>query len=85
MPPRKKAKRGAREKPSITVLPIRCASCGEWSSVQLPGGAPWAGAIFQDKSWAVLNEPEEGHVVFACGKCFESEMNAPNSGVRGEG
>lgn len=85
MPPRKKASRGTPDKPGITVLPISCASCGTWSWVTLPGAAPWSGAVFQDKEWTVLNEPEEGHVVFACGKCFAAEMNRPNSQIKGEG
>lgn len=53
--------------------------------LELPGASPWPGAVFQQKGWTVLNETEEGHVVFACGKCFEAEMNKPDSGIRGEG
>ena len=85
MPPRKKAARAPSEKPGITVLPIRCAGCDTWSWVTLPGAAPWAGAVFHEKDWTVLNEPTDGQVVFVCGKCFEAEMNSPNSKIRGEG
>lgn len=85
MPPRRKAARGPPGKPGITVLPISCASCGAWSWVTLPGAAPWPGAVFQETDWTVLNEPEEGHVVFACGKCFAAEITRPGSKIRGEG
>lgn len=51
----------------------------------LPGAAPWPGAVFQDKGWTVLNEPEDGHVVFVCKACFEVEMSSPKSKIRGEG
>jgi hypothetical protein len=86
MPPKKKATKAEVERtPGITLLPIECTGCGTWSVLELPGTAPWPGAVFQKKDWAVLNEPEEGHVVFACGKCFEAEMNKPKSGIKGEG
>lgn len=85
MPPRTKAHRPPTAKPGITVLPIACASCGVWSWVTLPGAAPWPGAVFHDQGWTVLNEPEEGHVVFACQDCFEREMNSHNSKVKGQG
>ncbi len=51
----------------------------------LPGTAPWAGAVFKEKGWSVLNEPNDGHVVFACRGCFEREMKSPDSGIRAEG
>jgi hypothetical protein len=45
--------------------------------------------VFGDTGWSVLNEPEEGHVVFACQKCFDEEMNSEEeegpSRIRGEG
>lgn len=85
MPQRPKAPRKGGEKPPVTVLPIQCVSCGKWSFVTLPGPAPWAGAVFEDKTWSVLNEAEDGHVVFACGPCFEKELNSPISKIRGEG
>jgi hypothetical protein len=85
VPKRKKLSRAPTTKPGITVLPISCASCGAWSWVTLPGAAPWPGAIFNDRGWTVLNEPEEGHVVFACPTCFEKEMNSPSSKIKGEG
>ena len=84
MPPRKKAGQKSGERPGITLLPIRCMSCGTYSVLELPGAAPWPGAVFQQKDWTVLNETEEGHVVFACGACFEAEMHKPDSGIRGE-
>jgi hypothetical protein len=51
----------------------------------LPGPAPWPGAVFPDKEWTVLNEPEDGHVIFACGPCFEKEMNTTGPKIKGEG
>lgn len=86
MPPKKKAAAPAvGSKPGITLLPIQCMACGTWSVLELPGTSPWPGAVFQQKDWTVLNETEEGHIVFACGKCFEKEMNKPDSKIRGEG
>jgi len=85
VPQRTKAPRPPTTKPGITVLPISCASCGARSWVTLPGTAPWPGAVFQDKGWTVLNEPEEGHVVFACRTCFEREMNSHSPKIKGEG
>jgi len=41
--------------------------------------------MLQKAGWTVLNDPEEGHVVFVCGPCFEEEMNSPDSKVKGEG
>jgi len=41
--------------------------------------------MFHEKDWTVLNEPEDGHVTFACGKCFEAEMNKSASKIHGEG
>ena len=85
MPRRPKAPRKDAEKPPITILPIQCVSCGKWSHVRLPGPAPWAGATFDDKTWSVLNDPKEGHVVFACGPCFEKELSSPIPKIRGKG
>jgi hypothetical protein len=85
VPPKKSAPGKKSESPGITLLPIQCASCGTWSVLELPGASPWPGAVFQKKDWTVLNEPEDGHVVFACGKCFEAEMNKPDSKIHGEG
>lgn len=51
----------------------------------LPGPAPWPGAVFKDKGWSVLNEPVDGHVLFACQGCFEREMNSSGSKIHGEG
>ncbi|MGB7123852.1 MAG: hypothetical protein WBE40_03225 [Thermoplasmata archaeon] len=51
----------------------------------LPGAAPWPGAVFHDKGWTVLNEPEDGHVVFACQSCFDREMNSPQTKIKGQG
>jgi len=85
VPPKKKAPAPFPGKGDLTLLPIQCTACGTWSVLELHGAAPWAGAAFQKKDWAVLNEPKEGHVVFACGKCFEAEMNKPDSGIKGEG
>lgn len=85
VPPRKSAAKKTEAGPGITLLPIRCVACGTWSVLELPGASPWPGAVFQKKDWTVLNEPEDGHVVFACGKCFEAEMNKPGSRIHGEG
>jgi hypothetical protein len=85
VPPKKKNHSPLPGKGDLTLLPIQCAACSTWSVLELHGGAPWPGAVFQKKDWTVLNEPEEGHVVFACGKCFEDEMNKPDSKVHGEG
>jgi hypothetical protein len=52
--------------------------------MMLPGPAPWPGGVLREEGWTVLNEPEEGHVVFTCKACFEAEMNSPNSKIRGE-
>jgi hypothetical protein len=51
----------------------------------LPGAAPWPAGVFREKGWSALNEPEEGHIVFACKACFESEMGSSKPKVRGEG
>jgi hypothetical protein len=53
--------------------------------MELPGAAPWPGAIFQNKGWSVLNEPEDGHVVFACKSCFDAEMKSGKSKIHTEG
>ncbi len=53
--------------------------------MELPGAAPWPGAVFHEKGWNVLNEPEDGHVVFACKQCFERELNSPGSKIHGQG
>ena len=85
MPQRRKAARRNSSDQTTTVLPIRCASCGTWSWMTLPGPAPWPGAVFKDKGWSVLNEPVDGHVLFACQGCFEREMNSSGSKIHGEG
>jgi hypothetical protein len=85
VPPRKSAEGKKSVGPGITLLPIQCVGCGTWSVLELAGRSPWSGAVFQKKDWTVLNEPVEGHVVFACGKCFEEEMNKPGSKIHGEG
>jgi len=59
--------------------------CGALGSMMLPGAAPWPGGVLREEGWTVLNEPEEGHVVFTCKACFEAEMNPPNSKIKGEG
>jgi hypothetical protein len=84
--PRKKAplsKKG--EEPGITLLPIRCMGCGTPGALELPGPAPWPGGMLQKTGWTVLNDPEEGHVVFVCGPCFEEETTSSDSKIKGEG
>jgi hypothetical protein len=73
------------EPPAITLLPIRCMGCGAPGALELPGPAPWPGAKFLKTDWTALNDPEEGHVLFTCGRCFEAQMNKPDSGIKGEG
>ena len=86
MAPRKKAPTSKKgEQPGVTLLPIRCMGCGSVGALELPGPSPWPGAKFWKSDWTVLNDPEEGHVVFVCGTCFEAEMNSPNSKIKGEG
>lgn len=85
MPPRKKAADTKGERPGITLLPIRCMGCGAAGALELPGPAPWPGGVLRKTDWTVLNDPEEGHVVFVCGTCFEEEMNKPDSKIHGEG
>ena len=53
--------------------------------MMLPGTAPWPAGVFREKGWSVLNEPEEGHVVFTCKSCFEAEMDSGDSKIHGEG
>jgi hypothetical protein len=82
------AKRPTGAKPAVsglTTLEIACMGCGARSSIVLPGKAPFPGAVLQTEGWTVLNEPEEGHVVFACKACFEAEMESDDSKIKGEG
>lgn len=51
----------------------------------LPGAAPWPAGVFREEGWSVLNEPEEGHIVFACKSCFDAEMHPPKSKIHGKG
>jgi hypothetical protein len=71
------------------VVSIRCIECGNPTTLTFPVAGRSPGAVFGDTGWSVLNEPEEGHVVFACRKCFDEEMtgeeNESPSTVRGEG
>ncbi len=85
MPSRKQPAGKKGGDPGITLLPIQFVSCGTWSVLEFAGRSPWPGAVFQREDWTVLNEPEDGHVVFACGKCFEAESNKPGSMIHGEG
>jgi hypothetical protein len=78
------AGKGRRE----TRLPRASDPLRELRDVELgyaAGPAPWPGAVFEDTRWAVLNEPEEGHVVFACGKGFDVEMRSAESRIKREG
>lgn len=46
------------------------------------------GAAFGEPGWSVLDEPEEGQVVFACQGCFEEELKFEEEGtgrIRGGG
>jgi hypothetical protein len=46
------------------------------------------GAAFGKTGWSVLNEPEEGQVVFPYQRCFEEELKSEEGGtsrIRGEG
>ncbi|HEV2316752.1 MAG TPA: hypothetical protein VGV89_04165 [Thermoplasmata archaeon] len=65
--------------PSATILPIRCMGCGAAGALELPGPAPWQGAVLRQKEWSVFNDPEEGQVVFACGKCSQGELGEAES------
>lgn len=82
------AKRSTSEKPAVsglTTLEIACTGCGARSSIIFPGRAPFPGAVLPTDGWTVLNEPEDGHVVFACKTCFEAEMESDDSKIKGEG
>ena len=81
----KRAKATAAKAPGSTVLPIRCMGCGTPSTTMLPGAAPWPAGVFREEGWSVLNEPEEGHIVFACKSCFDAEMHPPKSKIHGKG
>lgn len=74
---------------TTTLVPVRCIHCRAQTVLRLPGPPPWVGARFEDPGWSILNEPEEGHAVFACGPCFEKEMAAQEKSghpqIRGEG
>ena len=59
--------------------------CGTLGALELPGPAPWPGGMLHKTDWTVLNDPEEGHVVFVCGACFDEEANKPDSKIKGEG
>jgi hypothetical protein len=77
--------------PSDVILGIRCMGpgCRATTTLRFPGKGQYRGAVFRDPGWSVLNEPEEGHVVFACESCFEEEMDAQEDEgvprIRGEG
>jgi len=75
--------------PIVVLVPVRCINCGAMTTMRLPGPAPWAGARFEEPGWSVLNEPEEGNVVFSCGPCFDEEMDTQEKSghpqIRGEG
>jgi hypothetical protein len=93
------AKRATGEKAQATpknsgrkgalAVSIRCIECGSATTLTFPVAGRSPGAVFGATGWSVLNEPEEGHVVFACQKCFNEEMKCEEeegpSRVRGEG
>lgn len=70
---------------------VRCSGpkCNSQTVLVLPGEIPFSGGAFQEPGWSVLNEPEEGQVVFSCPSCFEKEMaeqeRTGQSFIRGEG
>jgi hypothetical protein len=64
---------------------VACMGCRKATTLSLPGIEPYPGAAFGEEGWSVLNEPEEGQLVFACRTCFEAEMDAPDSSIKGQG
>jgi hypothetical protein len=86
---RKSAPRRPRGRVAMIMLPVKCISCGTTTTFRLPGAGPYEGGAFEQSGWSVLNEPEEGHVVFSCGPCFDEEIDAQEKNghpqVRGEG
>lgn len=62
--------------------------CGSPTTLTFPL-ARSPGASFGAPGWSVLNEPEDGQVVFAYQQCFEEEMRSEEKGgtsrIRGEG
>jgi hypothetical protein len=83
-----KAPPGAERKGAL-VVPIRCIECGSATTFTFPIANQSPGAVFGEQGWSVLNEPEEGNVVFSCGPCFEKEVKSEEeqgtSHIRGEG
>lgn len=75
----------------MKVAVVHCMGddCKATTGIVFPGPEPFGGAKFLDAGWSVLNEPEEGALVFACKECFEKEMKESEESdsptIRGEG
>jgi hypothetical protein len=62
------------------VVAVQCFECGSATSLTFPTPGKATGATFAEPGWAVLSEPEEGRLVFACKECFGAEMEAEGGG-----
>jgi hypothetical protein len=60
----------------LTAVPVHCTGegCDARTWLEFPGKGTFGGAVFRDKGWSVLNEPDHGEVVFACPSCFDEEL-----------
>jgi len=62
--------------PSPFVVKVRCFECSSATTLSFPETENSPGATFGEPGWAVLSEPEDGRLVFACKSCFDGALEA---------
>jgi hypothetical protein len=62
--------------PSALVVKVRCFECSSATTLSFPEALNSPGATFGEPGWAVLSEPEDGRLVFACKSCFDGALEA---------
>ena len=71
--------------PSALVVKVRCFECESTTTLSFPEASLSQGATFGEPGWAVLSEPEDGRLVFACKSCFDSALEADGADDQGDG